>query len=465
MNNNMIERKKSIVELEEKAKQLRHLKDKHGKRRPVLIEFCGTPKSGKTTSISALNIFLKRNGFNTEVIQEMAVFCPITNKTHPHFNTWTLFSSLTELIKHYSNNDVDFIIVDRSIFDALCWFDWLNNSSEDSPYLDDKTFKSYENLLIGSKLLSSLFSLTLVFKASPEVCMKREFSFLLTDKAGSIMNEHVLSSFNKSIDNCLRKYKSKFNSIELFDTSNQDKSEEVRPEEVNRTVTEKTLDSLLNLIKEDIGYLPRTLSDRLSEGVNNFDVLKNEMLKFGEREEIENTDNIQPIPIAVITNEEKTKVLIVRKSEKKAEKGSPERNRYLLYMGGHIRQEDRHEDTDSLLDVFRNTLNREIFEEIGESIYPKETEPFLIYDSNNLKSKKHLAICFTIKLKDFDYKNFKIVSEELVKKSGTSKSGHTLDIEEITEKYANNFESWSLVILKHIFGKSPSATQMDLFKN
>ena len=128
MNNTMTEHKKSIKELEEKAKQLKNLKDKHGKRRPVLIEFCGTPKSGKTTSIAALNIFLKRNGFNTEVIHEMAVFCPITNKTHPHFNTWTLFSSLTELIKHYSNNNVDFILVDRSIFDALCWFNWLNNS-------------------------------------------------------------------------------------------------------------------------------------------------------------------------------------------------------------------------------------------------------------------------------------------------------------------------------------------------
>jgi hypothetical protein len=456
----MTERKKSITELEEKAKRLKGLKDKHGKRRPVLIEFCGTPKSGKTTSISALNIFLKRNGFNTEVIQEMAVFCPITNKTHPHFNTWTLFSSLSELIKHYSNNNIDFILVDRSIFDALCWFDWLNNSNEDSPYLDDKTFESYENLLIGSKLLSSLFSLTLVFKANPDICMNREFSFLLTDKAGSIMNEHVLSSFNISIDNCLNKYKHKFNKIELFDTTPEDK-----PEEVNRKVTEKTLDSLLNLIKEDIGYLPQNLSQRLIEGVNDFSVLDNQELEFGEREFIESTNNIQPIPIAVITNEEKTKVLIVRKSAKKAEVGSPERNRYLLYMGGHIRQEDKHDNGNTLIEIFRNTLNREIYEEIGESIYSKEVKPFLIYNTDNPKSKKHLAICFTIKLKDFEYKNFKIVSEELVRKSGTSKSGHTLSIDDVKFNYANNFEPWSLAILKHIFGQSPNRHQMELFSN
>lgn len=450
--------KVSIKLLEEKAKQLKDLKDKHGKRRPVLIEFSGTPKSGKTTSISALNIFLKRNGFNTELIHEMASFCPITNKTHPHFNTWTLFSSITEIIKHHSNNHIDFILVDRSIFDALCWFDWLNNSNDKSPYLDDATFKSYENLLIGTKLLSSLFSLTLVFKANPEVCMRREFSFLLTEKKGSIMNEHVLSSFNKSIDNCLIKYESKFDKIVLFDTSNDDK-----PEEVNLEVTEKTLDTLLSLIKEDIGYLPSELANKLNEGVNDFSVLENESLLFVDRDSVENTSNIQPIPIAVITNEDKSKVLIVRKSEKKAEKGSPERNRYLLYTGGHIRKEDKYEENSSLLDIFKNTLHREIFEEIGESIYPRDTEPFLIYNSDNPKSKKHLAVCFIIILKDFEYKNFKIVSEELVKKSGTSKSGHALDIKDITNNYSNDFEPWSLAILKHIFGQSPNKNQPELF--
>lgn len=455
----MAHNKESIKILEDKAKKLKELKDRHGKRRPVLIEFCGTPKSGKTTSISALNIFLKRNGFNTELINEMASICPIPNKTHPHFNSWTLFSSLAEIIKHYSNNDIDFILVDRSIFDALCWFQWLNTSNESSPYLDDTTYKSYENLLIGSKLLSSLFSLTLVFKALPEVCLKREFSFLLTEKSGSIMNENVLSSFNKAIESCLEKYELKFNKIVLFDTTNEDK-----PEEVNRLVTEKTLDALLGLIKEEIGYLPAAISSRLKVGINDFSVIKDEQIYFGDRDEIETTENIQPIPIAVITNQSKTKVLIVRKSEKKAEKGSPERNRYLLYTGGHIRQEDKHDDGSSILEIFKNTLHREIFEEIGESIYPKDIDPFLIYINENKKSKKHLAVCFVIMLNDFDHKSFKIVTDELVKKAGTSKSGHSLTIKEIVENYSDEFEPWSANILRHVFNEDPYTKQLPLFE-
>jgi predicted NUDIX family phosphoesterase len=290
--------------------------------------------------------------------------------------------------------------------------------------------------------------------------MRREFSFLLTEKSGSIMNENVLSSFNKAIDSCLEKYESKFNKIVAFDTSNEEK-----PEEVNRLVTEKTLDALLGLIKEDIGYLSFSVSSLLQEGINDFSIIKDEPIFFGDRDEIEETDNIQPIPISVITNESKTKVLIVKKSEKKAEKGSPERNRYLLYTGGHIRQEDRYDTTSSLLEIFKNTLHREIFEEIGESIYPKDIEPFLIYNSDNNKSKKHLAVCFVIKLKDFDYKSFKIVTEELVKKTGSSKSGHSIEISEVIENYSDNFEPWSANILKYVFNALPYDKQLDLFGN
>lgn len=452
------ERDISIKKLEDKAKKLRDLKDKHGKRRPVLIEFCGTPKSGKTTSISALNIFLKRNGFNTELIHEMANICPITNKTHPHFNTWTLFSSLSEVIKNYSDNNIDFILVDRSIFDALCWFNWLNNSNKESPYLDESTYKSYENLLIGSKILSSMFNLTLVFKANPEICMKREFSNLLTEKSGSIMNKHVLSSFNKSIDKCVELYEKRFNKIVCFDTS-----EEKKPQIVNRDVTEATLDALLNLIKEDIGYIDSKITANLKEGINNFSIIENEKLFFDDREIIEITDYIQPIPIAVITNKEKSKVLIVKKSPKKTEKNSPERNRYLLYTGGHIRQEDKQNNNDTLLDIFKNTLTREIYEEIGESIYPKKIEPFLIYNSDNPKSKKHLAVCFVIKLDDFDFKNFKVVSDELIKKSGASKSGHSIEIEDVVKNFSEGFEPWSIAILKHVFKRKPLKTQIELF--
>ncbi len=66
------ERKRNILRLEELAQDVLTLKKIHRQRRPIVIEFCGSPKAGKTSSINSLNIFLKRNGFKTVVLSERA---------------------------------------------------------------------------------------------------------------------------------------------------------------------------------------------------------------------------------------------------------------------------------------------------------------------------------------------------------------------------------------------------------
>ena len=40
---------KAIIELEKLADEIRNLKEKHPQRRPIVIEFSGSPKSGKTS--------------------------------------------------------------------------------------------------------------------------------------------------------------------------------------------------------------------------------------------------------------------------------------------------------------------------------------------------------------------------------------------------------------------------------
>ena len=56
-------RKVVITNLQNRAKEILELKQKHRQRRPIVIEFSGSPKSGKTTCINSLELFLKRNGF------------------------------------------------------------------------------------------------------------------------------------------------------------------------------------------------------------------------------------------------------------------------------------------------------------------------------------------------------------------------------------------------------------------
>ena len=113
-----------IAELEAKAGQLKALLEGRTAKRPLIIEFSGAPKSGKTRSISVLELFLKRNGIKVEVFTERASIAPIKSKGHLNFNVWVSCASLQGMLEALYR-DIDVFILDRGIFDALVWNEWL----------------------------------------------------------------------------------------------------------------------------------------------------------------------------------------------------------------------------------------------------------------------------------------------------------------------------------------------------
>ena len=59
MINQNIDRKKVIKELQTLAESVLNLKSEHRQKRPIVIEFSGSPKAGKTSCINSLELFLK----------------------------------------------------------------------------------------------------------------------------------------------------------------------------------------------------------------------------------------------------------------------------------------------------------------------------------------------------------------------------------------------------------------------
>lgn len=434
-----------IETLEIIAKEILELKKNLGLRRPLVIEFCGTPKAGKTTTISALNIFLKRNEFKTVVIGEMASVCQIPNKTDFFFNSWTLFSSMAEIIKQLAigENKTDIILIDRAIFDAICWFKWLLTNPIKNPYINKNQYETFSNFLVNTDMWTKHIDLVYIFKTDPSEALKREFAELLTTKSGSIMNLKVLESYNKSISEIKSHYENKFRNIQEYDTTKQD------PNQVSYDVTHKVLNVLRDLLTEKIGYFLETFTILLKSGINDLSLIESRLLFFGERNIIEEENYVQPVAIAVITDSARKKVLVLKKNEHKATKGSPEHNRILLYLGGHVRQEDRISATDPSLEVIKRALQREIKEEINETLTIGSQIPFLIYSPVSKKSKKHLAVCFIIEM-DLDEKTFTPTREEFIHKSSSSRSGTVVSVKDLPEMI-NEFEPWSLSILSHVF--------------
>ncbi len=107
-----------VANLEKQVEELKLLMGQQPAKRPLIIEFSGSPKAGKTRSISVLELFLKRNGIKVEVFTERASVSPIKSKGHLNFNVWVSCASLQGMLEALYR-DIDIFILDRSIFDAL----------------------------------------------------------------------------------------------------------------------------------------------------------------------------------------------------------------------------------------------------------------------------------------------------------------------------------------------------------
>lgn len=447
------EKKKTIEELKILAQKVKKLKqDGFRQKRPIVIEFSGSPKSGKTSCINSLDFFLKRHGFHVYVVQERASVCPVSNKQSPMFNIWTSCMSLANMIGKLENENYsdDVLILDRGIFDALCWFQWLYNTKK----MEFDLKKSTESFLLH---FAKNIDIVFVFTATPEVSIKREFANQLTDLRGRIMNEDVLQQYRDAVEQTIKLHKSDFrDNIITIDTTKPDQ------DEVGKDVTKKTLDSLHDLLMEKIGYFIKTneLIEQLSEKkLFEYDeldsLLHSNRLLFGLRNEVENNDDfLQIIPIAVITNG-KNEVLVAKKKNNVVSKDSPERNRPLLWFGGHTRESDCIRRDDSFLKICKSTLHRELKEELGIEVDLDNKKPIVLFTPEIKKSRKHLAICFKIDIDETT--KIKLDPFELVQKTGTSKSGNYVKAEDIVNK---ELEDWSVLILDWYFGLHSS--QLDI---
>lgn len=128
-----------------------------------------------------------------------------------------------------------------------------------------------------------------------------------------------------------------------------------------------------------------------------------------------------------------------------------------------MRREDSTAKCRSFLDVLRNTLERELYEELGISFaLNQKRDPFVIYTPNSNKSRKHLAIGWVIKLNEGS--KLRLDSYELVQKKGRSKSGTFIPFQNITDPDIS-LESWSKTILLNIFADKLSESQKALLSS
>ncbi len=157
---------------------------------PIVIEFAGSPKSGKSTTIDVISHFFKRMDFKVRTPTEGA-----SKRTPYHlkrnlvaFNCFTLNYAISELLDAYYNvEQPDLIILDRGPVDSLAWLQHLHEDGKLSKKELD-TLRNFALLPLWRDLMSGIY----LFTCTPEVSLKRENEAKLTRREGRAMNPEML---------------------------------------------------------------------------------------------------------------------------------------------------------------------------------------------------------------------------------------------------------------------------------
>ncbi len=165
---------------------------------PVVVEFAGSPKAGKTTTIDIVAHFFKRMGYKVWAPTEGA-----SKRTPYHlrrdlvaYNTWTLNYAISEILVAYHNVERHhLIILDRGPFDSLAWMSLLRSRG----LLDSGECEIIRAFALHPRW-SGKITRVYLFTCKPEVSLDRESQSKLTRRHGSAMNPEMLGALLKEYE-------------------------------------------------------------------------------------------------------------------------------------------------------------------------------------------------------------------------------------------------------------------------
>ena len=432
-------------------------------RKPIVIEFAGVPKAGKTTTLGQLQAFLKRCGFRVEVVVERASVCPIRDKKHSNFNVWTACTTLAQILEKTQDppriDDPHILILDRGLFDSISWLTMMERL-ERIRTTDRKVIEKF--LLIDD--WRERITGVIVMTASPQDAMEREKGYLpIKDAKGSIMNPEVLQRMLDNTNETAERLKRNFRIYTIDTSSGETKNDP-------RRTAEKVVDIVLSLVEEqlqeDILCLPKSavanvFQDKMVLQASEALALSKLFAESGEfhpREEVEKDQNfVQALPVVVVRNQS-GEVLRLRRREKSEQKILHEK--IVIWAGGHVRKEDA-KNGDSLIQC----ALRELQEELRLSLEAKDLRLIgAVYADVGDSTSKHVALVYEWRAETDDVA-VALSSAEFFERRGTSLSGKFVGLEELAKDVnaKKMSEVWSDEIVRELLAKNSFEFKPRLF--
>ena len=436
-------------------------------RTPIVVEFAGVPKAGKTTTLTHVQTFFKRCGFRTDIVIERASVCPIRDKKHANFNVWTACTTLSQILEKTQNpprpDDPQILFLDRGIFDSICWMTMMERISRIRSK-EKQVIKDFLTLDDWRKRITAV----IVMLTSAKDAMKREQGVLpVKGSSGSIMNPEILDQIKEINQQCIKEL-GDGGFFRLFPVDTSSGETKNNPQRTAEVVTEIILGLVEDQIAENVLSSPKAEIMRMFDRTNFIPGSEAEELvqyfrngegsNFQTRDEVEKDDSrVQALPIVLVRNRS-GEVLRLRRRE--THSNNPLHNKVVIWAGGHVRSEDAVSG-----DPLVNCATRELEEELRLQIEPQSLRLIgAIYFPNGERVSKHVAIAYEWRAPTDDV-SIVLSRSEFFERRGTSLSGNFASVECLSKSIPNPInqesstsnnglkEPWSVELVRNYLAK------------
>ncbi len=216
---------------------------------PYVIEFTGTPRTGKTTLINNLYDFFKKGGFTTTVLEEFTTSKRYKETIYPKLKNEYKNIINTEIPKYVLNDlneeltkKQDIIIIDRSLFDRMIWMDRLYNKN-------GATQEEYKNYISKyTPIIKNKIDIVIGLYTDSLTSLRRDYTANTSLEKRTFLNEENINEYNNSLMNMKELSRKENINFHLFDTT--DKSERDISFEVLNTILTDMRSKYIAIVNE-----------------------------------------------------------------------------------------------------------------------------------------------------------------------------------------------------------------------
>lgn len=209
-----------LKKLHAQKEELQKLKALSSLSKPFVIEFSGTPRTGKTTTINNLYDFFKKGGFDVSIVEEFTtskyykeIFKNEFKKKSLEETHIAIIEEVYKQLQEALNANKEIILIDRSLNDRQIWNyrRYLKGEFSEKRYQEVKEkYKSISKELIDFLVITYADSLT---------SLKRDYLTSLALEKRNFLNIDNIDEYNSSLKELKDLFRESVDNFLLMDTS------------------------------------------------------------------------------------------------------------------------------------------------------------------------------------------------------------------------------------------------------